>query len=99
MRKSISQLGFSRIANTQVNRLEQFDKLKEIANRNNYPHKIKQLTAKVQEEYVFWNLKNPSRKLEDITRDLIYDLNKFRNGPIMTENLELPKKEKVGKKK
>ena len=72
MRKSISQLGFSRIANTQVNRLEQFDKLKEIANRNNYPHKIKQLTAKVQEEYVFWNLKNPSRKLEDITRDLIF---------------------------
>jgi hypothetical protein len=28
-----------------------------------------------------------------------YDLKKFRNGPIMTENLELPKKEKVGKKK
>jgi len=28
-----------------------------------------------------------------------YDLNKFRNGPIMTENLELPKKEKVVKKK
>lgn len=72
MRKSISQLGFSKIANTQVNRLEQFDKLKEIANRKNYPHKVKQLTAKVQEEYDFWNLKNPSRKLEDITRDLIF---------------------------
>lgn len=28
-----------------------------------------------------------------------YDLTKFRNGPIMTENLELPKKEKVAKKK
>jgi hypothetical protein len=72
MKKSISQLGFSKIANTQVNRLEQFDKLKEIANRNNYPHKIKQLTAKIQEEYDFWNLKNPSRKLEDITKDLIF---------------------------
>ena len=72
MKKSISQLGFSKIANTQVNRLEQFDKLKEIANRKNYPHKVKQLTAKVQEEYDFWNLKNPSRKLEDITRDLIF---------------------------
>lgn len=72
MKKSISQLGFSRIANKQVNRLEQFDKLKEIANRNNYPHKIKQLTAKIQEEYDFWNLKNPSRKLEDITKDLIF---------------------------
>lgn len=72
MKKSISQLGFSKIANTQVNRLEQFDKLKEIANRNNYPHKVKQLTAKIQEEYDFWNLKNPSRKLEDLTKDLIF---------------------------
>ena len=72
MRNSFKQLGLSKIANTQVNRLEQFDKLKEIANRNNYPYKIKQLTAKIQEEYDFWNLKNPSRKLEDITRDLIF---------------------------
>ena len=72
MKKSISQLGFSKIANTQVSRLEQFDKLKEIANRNNYPHKVKQLIAKIQEEYNFWNLKNPSRKLDDITKDLIF---------------------------
>ena len=72
MRNSFKQLGLSKIANTQVNRLEQFDKLKEIANRNNYPYKIKQLTAKIQEEYDFWNLKNPSQKLEDITKDLIF---------------------------
>lgn len=72
MKNSISKLGFSKIANTQVNRLEQFDKLKEIANRNNYPHKVKQLKAKIQEEYDFWNLKNPSRKLDDITKDLIF---------------------------
>jgi hypothetical protein len=72
MKKSISQLGFSRIANTQVNRLEQFDKLKEIVNRNNYPHKVKLLTERIQNEFNFWNLKNPSRKLEDITKDLIF---------------------------
>ena len=72
MKKSISQLGFSKIANTQVNRLEQFDKLKEIANRNNYPHKVKLLTARIQEEYDFWNLKESSRKLEDLTKDLIF---------------------------
>ena len=72
MKKYIKNLGFLKTANTQVNRLEQFDKLKEIGNRNNYPYKIKQLTAKVQEEYNFWNIKNPSRKLEDITRDLIF---------------------------
>jgi len=72
VKTSFKQLGLSKIANTQVNRLEQFDKLKEIANRSNYPYKIKQLTAKIQEEYDFWNLKNPSRKLEDIKKDLIF---------------------------
>jgi hypothetical protein len=72
MKKSISQLGFSKIANTQVSRLEQFDKLKEIANRNNYPHKIKQLTAKITEEFNFWSKKNHSNKLEDLRKDLIF---------------------------
>ena len=72
MRNSFKQLGLSKIAITQVNRLEQFDKLKEIANRNNYPYRIKQLTAKIQEEFDFWNLKDPSRKLEDIKKDLIF---------------------------
>ena len=72
MGKSLKQSGLSKIANTQVSRLEQFDKLKEIANKNNYPYKVKQLTAKINEEYSFWNLKNPSRKLEDITKDLIF---------------------------
>jgi len=72
MKKSFKSFGFLKLANTQVNRLEQFDKLKEIANRDNYPHKLKQLTAKVQSEYDFWNLKNPSQKLEDITEDLIF---------------------------
>lgn len=70
MKKSISELGFSRIANTQVNRLEQFDKLKEIANRKNYPHKVKLLTEKVQNEFNFWAKKNHSNRLADIEKDL-----------------------------
>ena len=72
MRKSIKQLGLSKIANSYVDRTSQMDKLKEIANKNNYTHKVKQLTAKIQEEYNFWTLKNPSRKLEDLTKDLIF---------------------------
>jgi hypothetical protein len=70
MKKSISQLGFSKIANTQVNRLEQFDKLKEIANRSNYPHKVKQLTIRITEEFNFWSKKSHSNKLEDLKKDL-----------------------------
>ena len=72
MAKSIKSLGISKIANGYVNRLDQMEKLKEIANRQNYPHKVKQLSAKIQDEYNFWNLKNPSQKLEDITKDLIF---------------------------
>jgi len=72
MKKSISQLGFSKIANTQINRLEQFDKLKEIANRNNYPHKVKLLTEKIQNEFNFWVKKNNSNRLADLEKDLIF---------------------------
>ena len=72
MKNSFKNLGLSKVANSFTNKLDQMEKLKEIANRNNYPHKIKQLSAKIQEEYNFWNLKNPSQKLEDITKDLIF---------------------------
>jgi hypothetical protein len=34
-----------------------------------------------------------------VTERWHYDLNKFRNGPILVENLDLPPKEKVAKKK
>jgi len=85
MKKSFKQLGLSKTADSYVDRLDQMEKLKELANRKNYPYKVKQLAAKIQEEYNFWNLKNPSRKLEDLTRDLIFiksikepDLNKER---------------------
>ena len=72
MRNSIKNLGLSKIANSYVNRIDQMEKLKEIANRKNYPHRTKQLRTKIQEEYDFWNLKNPSRKLDDLTKDLIF---------------------------
>ena len=85
MIKSIRSLGFSKVANGYVDRLDQMEKLKEIANKKNYPHKVKHLSAKIQEEYNFWNLKKPSQKLEDITKDVIFiksqresDLNRQR---------------------
>lgn len=72
MKKSLKNLGLSKIANSFTDKLDQMEKLKEIANRNNYPHKIKQLKEKVQSEYDFWNLKSPSQRLDDLTRDLIF---------------------------
>lgn len=74
MNKLIKQLGLTRIANGYVNRLDQAKKLKEIANRNNYPHKVKLLHEKISGQYDFWNQKqNPDKqKLADIDRDLIF---------------------------
>jgi hypothetical protein len=90
MIKSIRSLGFSKVANGYVNRLDQMEKLKEVANQKNYPHKVKQLSAKIQNEYDFWNLKKSSQKLEDITKDVIFiksqresDLNRQRIDELM----------------
>jgi hypothetical protein len=92
MTKSIKSLGISKIANGYVNRLDQMEKLKEIANRQNYPHKIVELKKKVQEQYDFWNLKSSSQRLDDLTRDLIFiksqtdsSLNKERIDELMSK--------------
>jgi len=90
MIKSIRSLGFSKVANGYVDRLDQMEKLKEIANKKNYPHKVKQLSTKIQNLYDFWNLKKSSQKLEDITKDVIFiksqresDLNRQRIDELM----------------
>ncbi len=74
MNKLIKQLGLTRIANGYVNRLDQAQKLKEIANRNSYPYKVKTLHEKISEQYDFWHQKQdpPKEKLLDIDRDLIF---------------------------
>lgn len=70
MTKSIKPLGLNKIANSYVNRLDQFEKLKEIANRKNYPYKVKLLTEKIQNEFNFWIKKKHSNKLVDLEKDL-----------------------------
>lgn len=83
------------MANGYVNRLEQAQKLKEIANRKNYPHKVKLLYEKISTEYDFWNQKENSseQKLDDLNRDLIFiesqinisEFNKDRIDLLMTK--------------
>ena len=68
----LKRLGLNKVANSYIKRTEQLDKLKEIANRSNYPHKIKQLTEKIQREYDFWTSKDSSQKLGDLSKDLIF---------------------------
>lgn len=95
MNKLIKHLGLTRIANSYVSRLDQASKLKEIANRNNYPYKVKLLHEKITREFDFWNRKENSfeKKLEDIEKDLIFiesqinvsDLNKKRIDLLMSK--------------
>lgn len=92
MKKSFKQLGLSKTADSYIDRLDQVDKLREIANRKNYPYKIAELKKKVQEQYDFWNLKSSSQRLDDLTRDLIFiksqtdsSLNKERIDELMSK--------------
>lgn len=70
--KHLKQLGLSKITNKLVGNLEQLNKLKEIANRKNYPYRVKQLHSRIQEEYDLWNKKEPSQKLLDLKKDLTF---------------------------
>lgn len=74
MKKSLKHLGLTRIADNYVERLEQAQKLKDIANRANYSHKVKVLYTKIKEEHIFWHQKQnpPKEKLLDLDRDLIF---------------------------
>jgi hypothetical protein len=65
-------LGVNKIADKLVGRLEQFEKLKEIANRKNYPHKIKLLEEKIEEQHTFWKRKDHSQRLLDLEKDLTF---------------------------
>lgn len=49
-----------------------FEKLKEIGNRNNYPVKVQKLKQRLTEDYKFWSKRGPSERLSDIERDMNY---------------------------
>jgi len=89
--KLLKQLGLSKVANSYVNRLEQAQKLREIANRKNYPHKVKLLYEKISDEYDFWNQKeNPSeQKLVDIDRDLTFIESQINVSEFNKERIDL----------
>lgn len=74
MTNFLKRLGLTRAANSYVNRLEQAQKLKEIANRNNYPYKVKLLHEKISQQYDFFSQKENllENKLKDLDKDLIF---------------------------
>ena len=66
----LKSLGLGKSANKMVEKLDSFEKLKQVANKNNYPFKIKRLFERLTEEFDFWSRKGESPKLQDIEKDL-----------------------------
>jgi hypothetical protein len=87
--KSFKHLALNKTANKIVDRLDQFAKLKEIANRKNYPWKIAQLHTRIEEEYNFWKRKEPSQKLLDLERDLNFIRSQVGESNINKERVDL----------
>jgi hypothetical protein len=65
-------LGLQKTSDKILNDLDKIDQLKKIANRNNYEHKVKMLSERLNNEYRFWLAKGPSARLNDVERDLKY---------------------------
>jgi len=89
--KSTKHLGLTRLANSYVNNLDKFQKLKEVANRNNYPYRVKLLHKRVSEEFDFWDQKKNSsdKKLEDIKKDLIFIESQINVSDFNKERIDL----------
>jgi hypothetical protein len=88
--KSFSKhLDIKKTANQLVGRLEQFEKLKEIANRKNYPYKIKLLEQKIQEQYAFWEKKDHQQRLVDLKKDLIFICSQKQECSIDKQRIDL----------
>ena len=66
----------NRAGDKLFSRLDQFSKLREIANKKSYPYKVNQIHKKVLEEYNFWTRKQNTNvsvfKLVDLREDLIF---------------------------
>lgn len=60
----------SKLADKLLGGKDKFEKLKEIGNRQNYPHKVQKLKDRLNEEFRFWMAKGPSNRLNDIERDI-----------------------------
>lgn len=86
---SFKQSNLSKTTNKLVGRLEQLSKLKEIANRKNYPYKVKLLHAKIKEQYEFWEKKEHSNqaKVSDLKKDLNFITSQLDSTEINVERV------------
>ena len=60
----------SKLADRLLSGKSEYDKLKEIGNRQNYPYKIQKLKERLTEDLRFWVAKGPSNRLTDIENDI-----------------------------
>lgn len=70
MRYNSDALG--RLAGKLLSGKSKYDELKEIANRQNYLHKVQKLKERLTEDLKFWIAKGTSNRLADIEKDIRY---------------------------
>lgn len=80
---SIRTSSLTKLTDKLLNDQSKFDQLRAIANRKNYPRKVKLLHARISEEFDFWSKKSPSQKLLDLKKDRT-----FIESQVNTENLD-----------
>ena len=76
------------IADKLLQGKNRFERLKEIANKQNYHHKVQKLKERLLSELKFWMAKGPSNRLDDIHRDIKHLSN-------LLDNKEFTAQEKI----
>ena len=72
MKKEIGCNALKKLADGLLKGRSNYDKLKEIGNRKNYPAKVKKLKQRLTDELRLWLPKGPSARLSDIEKDIQY---------------------------
>lgn len=83
----------NRAGDKLFSRLDQFSKLREIANKRNYPYKVNQVHKKVLEEYKFWTRKESTStsvfKLVDLKKDLTFIESQLNTASIDKQRVDI----------
>lgn len=92
-KKTILSSSLEQATTKLLSRLDQFSKLREIANKKSYPYKVNRIHAKVLEEYKFWTQKQSKEvftaKLVDLKRDLIFIESQLNTTNLNRERIDL----------
>lgn len=91
MSKSTSQQGLEKLANDYLSRMDQSQKLREIANKKNYKSKLTALQTKISGELEFWNKKQYQsvERVVDLKKDLTFVESQLTSSDITKDRVDV----------